>query len=369
MIINLISSDVYARGGKHISKNVWDASRPADTDSNLLDVLKVDAPVNEFPTVTLAIKCTVLEREFFTMMRDHVLWARTSRVDDITQFEITTLLENQDDLYYQAIRDVMNENKKLGIAQDQYRMMAPILSMTSFTTKVNLRSLIKLIKSFEWAAKLNPRLESIFESAIVQLSTVANTMLDDNKLSEIKASIKPIMLFPEIQQFESGRIGDTVVITTKIPFALRAQVVRHRTLSIKDNISQLLVSADIEYMLFNELITVQISADISTWISIIKKRSCWIAQYDIWSSIISKAEEVCGTGVNTLPCSHGVCPYEKDAELRMTDKDPGSPCPRYALIKGVKLTLEQQIAVIKQAATENRPPYWATIINKLEIIK
>lgn len=366
MEIQIISNDSFI-DVKSVSKVVWEKSRPLDDDTNIGQILAIDAPVNEFPSVTMYIECTVIEREVFATMRDHVMWARTSRVDDVKQFTTPVFFSGYNSIY-SGIRHDMAKMHNEGVSQDQYRLITPLVSYTGFTVKMNLRSLIKLCKTFLILAAESKSTEAsvmFYESSNKMLQVIEVMVPSGVNITDVVASIKPIDLFPKTEKFESGSVGDCVVVSTRVPFALRAQIVRHRLFSIKDSLYDTIVDVNLPRATFSELVNVQISADKQTWLGIIKKRSCWLAQYDIWSPVIAIAQKYCGVDKSILPCSNGLCPYIKDAELRMTDKDPGSPCPRYAIMKGYPLTDKQLTSCEEQLHLEGRPDFWQSMINKL----
>ena len=93
MKIEIISDDRYVlktssigKSYKHLAREAWELSRSKDDETPLKRILSIDAPVNEIPSLVLNIECTILEREIFASYRDHVMWARTSRVDNPLEF-------------------------------------------------------------------------------------------------------------------------------------------------------------------------------------------------------------------------------------------------------------------------------------------
>jgi hypothetical protein len=65
-----------------------------------------------------------------------------------------------------------------------------------------------------------------------------------------------------------------------------------------------------------------------------------------------------------LPCKE-YCVFGKDAELRYTDKDPGSPCPKHIIINKRVITEQQLVDINKQYELEKRPQFWRKIINEI----
>ena len=87
----------------------WTVSRPNDKDTSLRDILKLDLPVNEFINVNLVIESTIIEREIITTMRNHVMWAQTSRVQDVLAFE-TSEYASEFKKYYSDISQYVLEH-------------------------------------------------------------------------------------------------------------------------------------------------------------------------------------------------------------------------------------------------------------------
>lgn len=348
---------------KDIAEEVWRASRSQDTPVD--GVRLVDAPVNDFPVVTLAVECTIAEREVFTSMRDHVLWARTSRVDNPLEFIVDPCFNSKD---YEVHRDDMREDLNNGKSQDEYRMHLPLVAMTSFTCQISMRSLIKI-----WYVFCDLCDDAIADEESAMYGVAANEIMkiiEHTGYKDAIGHIKSIDLFPEIEIGAGGRIGDMLsVYVPVIPVALRAQVVRHRSLFVKDGIGDVLRNAG-DYVIGNT-IPMQVSADVETWRGIISKRQCWLAQHDLWKPIVDQVAGVMGN-MHMLPCSayHGksVCPYEKDAELRYTSADPNPPCPMHAYLTDRDFT-EHKKDALQMVERDSRPGFWYSIISSTRIEK
>ena len=153
MIINIISEDTIAEK-KHIARLCWELSRSPDDETPLDTILSIDAPVNEIPSYVLNIECTILEREIFASFRDHVMWARTSRVDSPSDFTTFSYFDRYKH-HLEFIRSSIDKKVRLGIIQDEYRMLIPLCSNTSFSTRISWRGLIKIYKFYEHLSEID----------------------------------------------------------------------------------------------------------------------------------------------------------------------------------------------------------------------
>ena len=155
MKIEIISDDRVS-SGKNLSRVAWELSRSPDDTTPLDTILSIDAPVNEIPSVVMSVQCTILEREIFASFRDHVMWARTSRVDAPSEFvvpEYFQLSEDNDKII--LLKEKIKADMDAGIIQDEYRLHMPISAMTSFTTRLSWRGLVKIYKLYQQLAKIN----------------------------------------------------------------------------------------------------------------------------------------------------------------------------------------------------------------------
>ena len=168
----------------------------------------------------------------------------------------------------------------------------------------------------------------------------------------------------KIDRVEDGIVGDFLIITIKASLALRAQAIRHKQFIVKDGLEEILTSAAYREKPIKDEIDMQLCASIDFWKSILEKRSCWLAQYGIWSEVIVHAQRYIAVAENTLPCKE-YCVYGKDAENRYTDKDPGSPCPKHIIIHKRAVTQQQRDDIEKQFELENRPQFWRKLINEI----
>lgn len=357
MKIEVIDTNVASYGRKHISKVAWENSRPHGDDLKLKEILKLDLPVNEIPTAVLFIESTILEREIFVTLRNHVMWAQTSRVQNILKFNYPKVFTEEENIFFENQRNKMLTDSQTGVRQDEYRKHLPLMSNTKYTISVSMRDLIKLMKFFEEAAENIPHLKELFSQSAKTIYNVLYNyfLISDKEIAKYK--LKPILT--PILSRQDGRVGDAVVVHTLMPLSLRAQLARHRQLLIQDNLFELMMQKDISMQTNEMLVSVQVTGLISDWIEVIKKRNCWIAQYDLWSDLLNKAIKLTGIPEeNLLPCSDGKCPYEGDAEARYTNKDPNAPCPIHAQLTERSVTTSQLKEMDFQAVQDNRSEFW-----------
>ena len=155
MKIEIISDDRLDSSQKHLSRVAWELSRSPDDATPMDTILSIDAPVNEIPSIVISVECTILEREIFASYRDHVMWARTSRVDDPAKFRAPLYFESKYPQKLKALRSQIQQDIQEGMIQDIYRMHMPLCAQTSFTTRVSWRGLIKIYKFFEFLYKID----------------------------------------------------------------------------------------------------------------------------------------------------------------------------------------------------------------------
>ena len=162
----------------------------------------------------------------------------------------------------------------------------------------------------------------------------------------------------------SGKSGPIVTVFQEMTIGLRAQVVRHRNYTIKDNLMEIITAKDCWTRTLGDKIKISISAEVEFWKTVVNKRQCWIAQYGIWKNIIVVAQEYISISEQDLPCNKGFCPYTRDAELRHTDDDPGAPCPIHSDLTSTPIDPKYMDMVRIEASY--RPAFWQKHIDKLE---
>jgi hypothetical protein len=116
-------------------------------------------------------------------------------------------------------------------------------------------------------------------------------------------------------------------VTLEIPYALYAQLIRHRNVLVKSNLLHSLNPSKMFSLTQGSMIKVSACADNDMWRSIITKRNCFVSQLDMWRPIVSKLNVIYPEF--HLPCDGNKCPFKTDVEERIKGTDPGLPCPRF----------------------------------------
>jgi|TARA_R110002020_G_scaffold48763_5_gene138988 hypothetical protein len=341
---------------KNLSRLCWELSRSPDDKTPLDTILSIDAPVNEIPSYVLNIECTILEREIFASFRDHVMWARTSRVDAPSEFEVDPYFDKYKP-EISKLREKIDKSISKGVIQDEYRMFIPLSSKTSFSTRISWRGLIKIYKFFEYLSGI----DEYFSVGLSKLEKEFGLKRYAKNYSFVDV-LPPILPNEEI----SEKSGPMITVFQKMPIALRAQVVRHRNFIIHDNLKQIIENGDAWAKPIKTEMPVSISASAEFWKTVVNKRQCWIAQYGIWGGIIKEAQKYLDISEQDLPCAGGFCPYTRDAEIRHTDDDPGAPCPIQSKLDNMPVSKKYLPSIIKEASY--RPKFWQKHINEMEVL-
>ena len=336
----------------------WIGSRTLENPPTTQELATIDASVNELPTALFYWRdMMIIERELVVTPRNHVIWARTSRVDDPTQFTVPFGFR---DVQHAVIKQHMQEAKDNGVPQDEWRTLMPICATTSWTMRLSWRDAIRLACYF---ADVSAQLEA---RNIRLAARLLNTSLDLQSMLPAAFGVLPETVEKALTSFKRmkftklkemppyTKIGNMVALTARIPLVLRGQFVRHREFIFADDFIDLLNSQHSEQCNQRSMVNVQAVALESTWRTVLGKRTCWMAQSDLWQPFA----QAFGSNPESLPCSGGVCPYAEDAKLRAAGKDPGAPCPRYASLTNTPLTQEQFVEAALQAERTSNPPMW-----------
>jgi len=226
----------------------WGTSRPNDTTSSIEDVIKIDVPVNEMEDFILQMKVPIIIREMLFSLRDHVAWARTSRVDNLEEWEVPPMYVNHPEVM--LCYDTMMARKATQ-AQDNYREMLSMVYLTEFTVKLSARTLLRFADA----------IHAFVENILMDGSERDNSVL--SMFSEFGLRLKTVIkdtiyhnvpigtygyadLLPKMEEVskpykddKATRMGDFVHVYLKsIPIVLRAQIVRHRPIMFTDTLWQ-----------------------------------------------------------------------------------------------------------------------------------
>ena len=345
----------------------WRLSRDVNSVVKWEDVFTVDVPVNELPTCHLLFEdFTILEREIFMSPRNHVAWARTSHVDDPLKFEVPYEIEkNMTRGFVDKCRTDMTNRKEAGASQDEWRENLPIMSTTSWTERISFRDLVKITGYFYRLCddhRVNLFIRHRLKRVAIELESIIDKFTRSPAATDmvLRKYQKADFLREGLISVFNGKSSSAgfMTIGLVVPIWMRAQIVRHRNLAFVDDFhARVLCNKDVLEMTNKDELFMEVVATIDFWKSVLVKRSCWLAQdslafgKDLWARLIEQA----GMDETMLPCADGSCPYSKDAALRLTDADPGTPCPRYCNIN--KIDKAPYLNDMKTAAN-SRPDYW-----------
>lgn len=337
----------------------WEGSRDLDNPPSISEVATLDASVNELPTALFYFRDMMLiERELVVTPRNHVIWARTSRVDNPAAFRAPFSFYSQ---HHDVIRSDMISAKQAGIPQDQWRMTLPLCSTTSWTARLSWRDAVRMACYFtdvaNYIGRENPKLGGRLLNTSLELQDLLPKAfgLPHAVVDSALANFKRIPIGAEVTNvLNRVAFGPMVVLSVPMSFALRAQFVRHREFIIGDNLVHMLNAPHSEQLDMSVKLMVHAAALETTWRAVLGKRTCWMAQSDLWAPLA----RAFGSTTDGLPCAGGVCPYAEDAKLRVAGKDPGAPCPRYASLSNTPLSQAQFAEAALQAERTSNPEMW-----------
>lgn len=326
-----------------LAAEAWRLSRDVSAEVDVADVLDIDSPHNEMPSAFCHFReFTILEREILASSRTHVMWARTSFVDDPSEYRVPKDLAGfLDRGVHVATRRKMLEAKGRGDSQDEWRRLLPVSSETAFVMRLSYRDAIKYAKYFTYlSARCSAVLSARFLKVAIALMRVVDRFTGSSKISldAAESMSLPLLLSEEAMIKGTGEIEDVGairVLSTRVPLWLRAHFARHRPITIVDDLFFVLQRDDVLDLPISHPLRIQVAASADLWAAILGKRSCWLAQSslsrerDPWQEIIDSF------GSSTLPCHDGICKYRGDAQNRVDGSDPGVPCPRYLRLSGI----------------------------------
>ncbi len=354
-----------------LSRRAWVNSRSIEDGTPFETILGIDAPINDFPSFVIHVESSIMVREIITSMNDHVMWARGSRVDDIIQFEVNEQLSQRQHRDVEELRSSMIDLKNQGERQDEYRLLAPVISSTSYTIRVSLRSMIKLYHYFiKLSGEMTGTAKEIFRGAATEfIAFISLVPLKGHNASKVISAYKTIDIVPALSNdsMESGQVGDFIVVSAEVPFSLRTHLIRHNSLHIKDNLIEFFSSPDIHKKTLNHKMNVQICASKGFWIKVLKERSCWMSHYGMWRQIMTALQHIIPQDESFLPCSGDgkACPFVGDAEQRVKGNDPNPPCPIYMEGNQTPASHEQVNEMSVMRMRDDRPHFWNKTINTL----
>ena len=351
--------DIVSIDGMALAAEAWRLSRDFDKSIEWEDIYTVDGPVNEFPSAVCHFRdFTILEREIFASNRTHVMWARTSFVDAPDKYTVPKdLLIHVDPLIHRSMRVMMEKGKAAGEHQDRWRRYLPVSAETSFSYRISYRDAVKFAQYFDHLqlccskslvnrfAAIEEELKCLvdkFTGSRERTKKAVNMMRQSRFLHEGEITTERMARNGEMYKVPSmSDTGSIVVATFEVPFWIRAHFVRHRPVTVADDLFSLLQSDNVLNLSINHPIKMQVAASINIWQQLLGSRSCWLTQstlgdeMDPWQAIV---EMFLQNGQGVLPCSGGTCPHHRDARNRLEGTDPGVPCPRYMNLNSIDKT-------------------------------
>lgn len=334
----------------------WEVSRPNDQGASLEKILSVDVPVNEFARFQFEVTVPIMLREWIVSFRDHCVWARTSRVEDLRNWEI---LEGccrtfQQEAALHKLHERMTGDKAAGVNQDAFRAHLPLAYMTTMSMSLSFRAAVKMINAADKEALLAGS-ESVtgvmFNQLAFQMDRelkwhIGKDAVGAYQVAAAKYSIDdPLSSMEPLERSSRAQVGGFVVVALKgVPLLLRTQLIRHRPLMVQDTFRSLLNDESM-VLPVSTPIDLTFAASLNVAKSIVRKRNCWIAQEDLWQPVTDAINAVIGEQP-ALPCDDGECPFERDNRLRLLNKDPAPPCPKFANLYNEKLSEDHAAAAL-----------------------
>lgn len=357
-----IAVTTVTRPSGDIALEAWNTSRPNETGATKQAIMNVDVPVNELEDFVLVMHVPILIRDIVFTLRDHVAWARTSRADDITQWEIYHGVWQHEEIA--SLYNDMMHRKALGQSQDRFRSMIPLSYMTTFTCKLSARSLMRFAAGVAVLANnIINKNEGVVGEMLMQFHRELTKVVRNSVYGQINPNqYGAHVIFPYTPSLKKDYAmvnGPFVQLGFKaVPFTLRAQLVRHRPIQFVDDFIDLLVDDSLLTPMECSL-QMEIMMTVGMAHSLVVKRNCWIAQADIWQQVVRPLNSLLdiGSGAPVLPCSDKLhCPVAKDNQLRFEGKDPAPPCPLWCGMANLAIPdPEQTKAAMLKYAGERAP--------------
>lgn len=368
MKLKIVKINDVDESGVPLNLRAWKFSRNND-ETKYSDVVKLDLPANEIPSAVIEFESTIIEREIMASMRDHSMWARTSRVDDPLKFEIASILRG-DSEYSQSAENARNKmlvDKKRGIRQDEYRLHMPLFAITKFTMSINFRSIVILQRYFSHLYHLSPHsaMGSVYYDAAGAFKFIIRQFTNYSFLEGVAHR----EILPEVKEVETGKVGDFITYSGEVPFSLRTHIIRHRTIFMNDQLKEIALHEEFSSFNLSTRMSISITSSVEFWKDIVTKRSCWLVHYSMWHQIIKGIFRLLPElGEDILPCNGDgkSCCYEKDVLSRCKNEDPNPPCPIYLTDNGIKVNEIVKQNISKQFVLDSRPLFWTKRIGEVK---
>jgi hypothetical protein len=355
-----VKANLVSCGDLHDVKRAWETSRPADTDGDMKKILSMDVPVNEFLPLHFELKAPILIREVICSFRNHNVWARSSRVDDLRTWEVWHGIDDQTMSHCRSAYARM-EDEMHGVHQDDFRRHLPLAYMTTFSFMMNFRDLVKFIIALrkEELDLFNEVADELVLAIWRKYPTLSQWLGSAVEEKWYKAA--PLNSYPTSMMFKSTKVCDFVYIEAQIKLNLRAQLIRHRSLMVKDRLRDFF-KPEMMAATMADNIAVSLIMPVDFAEDLVRKRSCWIAQTDLWEPIVSQLLEILGKDKVMLPCDDGKCRFIRDNDLRKMGHDPSPPCPVLAKIDKEKMSPVHAEEAKNYAARRPHTNFWMKVI-------
>lgn len=363
--------EVLGIDGMGLAAQAWRLSRDVEKPVEWDEVMLIDGPVTEFPSAVCHCRdFTLIEREIIASNRLSIMWARTSFVDSVEKFTVPAeLLPYISGAAHDMARGMMLAGKKRGEHQDRWRRYLPLSAETSFCVRMSFRDIIKFIEYFDYLAqRVNPFLTERFfkvSDAFVDLATLFTGSRE--KTLKVMSTMTHVKFLHEglVEHTPIVNSGGIIVASFSAPFWLRAHWVRHRPITLIDDLYQLLQHDRVlDYPISQEM-NLKVAASEQIWRQLLKWRSCWLTQSslgeekDPWAAVIDQFTDLLGASV--LPCADGICPQQRDAKNRIDGSDPGVPCPKFLDLYNVDISPHRDRV---NMALKSRSSFWTHMVEE-----
>lgn len=326
---------------KYILQQARALTRPGSSEPSY-ELLKLDAPIGDLPSVVLCFTTPILIREVVTSLRDIGVWSQSTRVLDLDNWDIVEGLSKEEydriDLDLKSHYDQELKTK----TQDMARMLLPTAHCSKYLVRISLRTLIKLYKYAHHLESIAIGSAKVVCTAFrEQLDLVCYELFNDHGTEffrELLRSINMVEILHSVSMpFTSSGTEDSITISCMMPLAMRAQIIRHRMFQVSDDFKDLFKSDNALVTPIRHEIRVKMTAHTSIWREVARTRNCWLAQGELWAPILREVNKIMmqnGNGMELpLPCSDGTCTYHAECMKRVTREEPGLPCPRHLLLR------------------------------------
>lgn len=336
--MNLVSPSVKVVSVDDNRERAWKLSRPYSTEP-FENVKSWDMSCQDLCTITTEFVASAAFRELLTVIRPSSCWSQSSRnrfIEDIPFLDYTFKGQNKEiikPLYLKAV-----EETKLS-HQDKGRLHLPLAHSSPFTYSCNLRTCMCLIKAFKllsediyykyyglpWLAELNISEDDFNKLSYKSLHYSYIRQLEDSKWTEGTTSFAGL-----------------TILNASIALALRAQLVRQGSARVYDEVWELVDNTLLlENMCLLDKIKCTIILSDTAYKIMCKKRSCLIAQLELWQSFLQPFWET--EGINALPClgKKELCICAAEAQDCMNGKASTLSC---AIYDGKKESLDKRAA-------------------------